>query len=151
VLALLLPLAHRRRYATEGIHNMADKGSRGFPFETPYAEIRRLRAENARLRQLLSAHGIPIPPLGLEDRPAEVLPSSSARLPAPVVTTLWLTKRRRRKSSQRAPESEPLRVGARASGNRLRISAIYFTDATTSMPDVGKAQMGHEQATCQQA
>jgi hypothetical protein len=59
---------------------MADRGSRGFPFETPYAEIRRLRAENARLRQLLSAHGIPIPPLGLEDCPAEVLPSSSARL-----------------------------------------------------------------------
>jgi hypothetical protein len=66
---------------------MADKDSRAFPFETPHADIRRLRAENARLRQLLRAHGIPIPPLGLEDRLADVLPSSSAHLPAPVVTT----------------------------------------------------------------
>ena len=48
---------------------MADKGPRALPFETPHAEIRRLRAENARLRQLLIAHDIAIPPLGRVDRP----------------------------------------------------------------------------------
>jgi hypothetical protein len=32
---------------------MRDDSSRPLPFETPHAEIRRLRAENAQLRQLL--------------------------------------------------------------------------------------------------
>lgn len=73
-LALLFPSVRRQANATKGECHMADKGSRALPFETPHAEIRRLRAENARLRQLLIAHGIPIPPPGLEDRLAGVLP-----------------------------------------------------------------------------
>ncbi len=54
-----------------------DDSSRPVRFETPYAELRRLRAENDWLRELLHAHGIPIPPPAAVagNRPPETAPS----------------------------------------------------------------------------
>src|ERR1700730_15370802 len=42
---------------------MNESASRSFPFESPDEENRPLREENARLRRMLSVHGIAIPPL----------------------------------------------------------------------------------------
>jgi hypothetical protein len=42
---------------------MNDNASGSFPFESPDEENRPLREENARLRRMLSVHGIAIPPL----------------------------------------------------------------------------------------
>jgi superfamily II DNA or RNA helicase len=52
---------------------MSDNGSRPLRLETPHAENRRLREENARLRQLLAAHGIPVP-----SSPADMYPTDRA-------------------------------------------------------------------------
>jgi superfamily II DNA or RNA helicase len=58
---------------------MIRRGSQAIPLEPGEAECRRLRAENARLRQLLTQHNIPIPATGPLARPcanlAEMLPS----------------------------------------------------------------------------
>jgi superfamily II DNA or RNA helicase len=48
---------------------MTENGSRPLPFESLDAENRRLRDENGRLRKLLAAHNIPIPPLQPDSRP----------------------------------------------------------------------------------
>ena len=57
---------------------MIRKGSQPVPFESTDAECMRLREENARLRQLLTEHNIPIPPTepAMQSwvKPVEVLP-----------------------------------------------------------------------------
>jgi hypothetical protein len=54
--------ASRRDFLTGGSeYDMGHGDSGPLPFETPHAELRRLRAENAQLRQLLAAHGVSIP------------------------------------------------------------------------------------------
>ena len=50
---------------------MTDDRLRPLRLETPHAENRRLREENARLRQLLAAHGIPIPSSSIDSRPSD--------------------------------------------------------------------------------
>ena len=57
---------------------MIRKDSQPVPFESTDAECMRLREENARLRQLLTEHNIPIPPTepAMQSwvKPVEVLP-----------------------------------------------------------------------------
>ena len=48
---------------------MTEYDSESLPFEPPEQENTRLRAENARLRRLLAAHGIPIPQLAPDNQP----------------------------------------------------------------------------------
>jgi len=48
---------------------MTENGSESLPFESPEAENRRLREENARLRRVLAVHGIAIPPPPPENQP----------------------------------------------------------------------------------
>jgi len=99
---------------------MADRGPRALPFETPHAEIRRLRAENARLRQLLIAHDIAIPPLGRVDRPADIPSSLAARSPTPIATTPVLNKARGNKEIM---QSE---VGRENIGQRVALFRSFF-------------------------
>jgi hypothetical protein len=59
---------------------MAEYDSESLPFDHPEQENVRLREENARLRRLLAAHGLPIPRLTPENR----IPAKSVEPLSPV-------------------------------------------------------------------
>src|SRR5690349_11010877 len=85
-----------------------DSSRRPLPFETPHAEIRRLRAENAQLRQLLITHGIPIPsssPSPQQQPPEDYrtttsAPSTPRNESAPVATKAKASEQERTQQQQ---------------------------------------------------
>jgi len=103
---------------------MTDKGSRSLPFETPHAEIRRLLAENARLRQLLIAHGIPIPPLGPEARPADDQSPSGTLSHVPIATACVAAKKEETRENNEEARSRP--TTARSIGQQIVLFRSLF-------------------------